>query len=100
MLTLSTVYTLPDQYNKWRVGASARVQSATEGTVIGYTNAKQNAYGVVDLMAGFSPSENTDFRLNIYNVFDKHYYKSVGYTDNANLLGAPRSFMLSGTYKF
>lgn len=100
MLTLSTVYTLPDDYNKWRVGASARVQSATKGTVNGYTNAKQNAYAVVDLMAGFSPNENTDFRLNIYNVFDKHYYKSVGYTDNANLLGAPRSFMLSGTYKF
>ena len=34
------------------------------------------------------------------NLFDKHYYKSVGYTDNANILGAPRSFMLTGTYKF
>lgn len=51
-------------------------------------------------MAAYNPNEKTEFRLNVYNVFDKYYYKSVGYTDNANILGAPRSFMLTGTYKF
>ncbi len=66
----------------------------------GYVNAKQDAFGLLDLMVAYSPTENTDFRLNVYNVFDKYYYKSVGYTDNANLIGAPRSFTVTGTYKF
>ena len=100
LLTLSTVYTLPGDLNRWRVGASGRFQSAIEGNVNGYINAKQDAYGLLDLMVAYSPTENTDFRLNVYNVFDKYYYKSVGYTDNANLIGAPRSFTVTGTYKF
>lgn len=100
MLTLSTVYTLPGELEDWRVGASARFQSAIEGNVRGYTNARQGGYGLVDLMAAYKPNERTEFKLNVYNLFDKSYYKSVGYTDNANIIGAPRSFMLTGTYKF
>jgi outer membrane receptor for ferric coprogen and ferric-rhodotorulic acid len=100
LLTLSTVYTLPGDLNGWRVGASGRFQSAIEGNVNGYVNAKQDAFGLLDLMVAYSPTENTDFRLNVYNVFDKYYYKGVGYTDNANLIGAPRSFTVTGTYKF
>ncbi len=82
------------------MGASGRFQSAIEGNVNGYVNAKQDAFGLLDLMVAYSPTENTDFRLNVYNVFDKYYYKGVGYTDNANLIGAPRSFTVTGTYKF
>lgn len=100
MVTLSTVYTLPGELENWRVGASARFQSKIEGNVRGYTNAQQGAYGLVDLMATYKPNERTEFKLNVYNLFDKSYYKSVGYTDNANILGAPRSFMLTGTYRF
>lgn len=100
ILTLSTIYTLPGEWENWRVGASTRIQSKIEGDVAGVTTTKQGGFGTVDLMAAYSPNEKTEFRLNVYNVFDKYYYKSVGYTDNANILGAPRSFMLTGSYKF
>lgn len=99
-LTLSTIYTLSGEWENWRIGASARAQSKIEGDVAGVTTTKQGGFGTVDLMAAYNPNEKTEFRLNVYNVFDKYYYKSVGYTDNANILGAPRSFMLTGTYKF
>lgn len=100
ILTLSTIYTLPGELEDWRIGASARIQSKIEGDVAGVTTTKQGGFGTLDLMAAYNPNERTEFRFNVYNVFDRYYYKSVGYTDNANILGAPRSFMLTGTYKF
>lgn len=100
LLTLSTVYRFPGDLENWRIGASVRLQSGIEGDVAGVTNAKQDAYGTLDLMAAYSPNEKTEIKLNVFNVLDQNYYSSVGYTDNANILGAPRSFKLSVTSKF
>lgn len=100
LVTLSTVYTFDGQLEGWRLGVSARIQSKTENTLSGYPTVHQAGYGVVNLMAGYSPNENLDFQFNVYNVFDKHYFRSINYPDSANLIGEPRSFLLTAKYKF
>ncbi|MDH4990669.1 TonB-dependent siderophore receptor [Aquamicrobium lusatiense] len=100
LLTLSTLYTFSGQFEGWRVGASARFQSETENTRSGYATVRQPGYGVVNLVAGYSPNENLDFQLNVNNVFDKYYYRAVGSPIGGNILGEPRSFVLTAKYKF
>ncbi|THF66640.1 TonB-dependent siderophore receptor [Pseudothauera nasutitermitis] len=100
LLTLSTLYKLPGRFKDWRVGASVRIQSATKRTITGYATVRQSGYGIVNLMAGYSPAKNLDFQLNIHNVFDKEYYRAIGYPDNANLFGEPRNFVLTAKYSF
>lgn len=100
ILTLSTVYKLPGVLADWRVGASARFQSAVYNQVSGYAAVRQGGYGIVNAMIGYSPNPQLDVRLNLNNLFDRYYYRAVGYPDNANLLGEPRSFMLTAQYKF
>ncbi|ENO90479.1 TonB-dependent siderophore receptor [Thauera linaloolentis 47Lol = DSM 12138] len=100
LLTLSTLYKLPGRFQNWRIGASARIQSKTKRTIAGYATVRQSGYGIVNLMAGYSPTKNLDFQLNINNVFDKEYYRSVGYPDNASLFGEPRNFVLTAKYSF
>jgi outer membrane receptor for ferric coprogen and ferric-rhodotorulic acid len=51
-------------------------------------------------MIGYSPNSHLDLRLNVNNLFDKYYYRTVSYPRNGNLLGEPRSFMLTAQYKF
>lgn len=100
LATLSTAYSFDGQLEGWRLGASARIQSKIEGTISGYPTVHQAGYGIVNLMAGYSPNENLDFQFNVYNAFDKHYYRAVNYPDSANLIGEPRSFLLTAKYKF
>lgn len=100
LLTLSTQYKLPGRLQDWRVGASARIQSKTKSTITGYATVRQSGYGIVNLMAGYSPTRNLDFQFNINNVFNKEYYRAIGYPDNGNLFGEPRSFMLTAEYRF
>lgn len=100
IVTFSTMYQLPYGLEKWKIGASSRLQSKTAGTVLGVVNAKQGGYGLLDLTAIYAPNPQTELRANFYNIFDRYYYKSVGYSDNANILGDGRNFMLSASYKF
>ncbi|WP_086060660.1 TonB-dependent siderophore receptor [Alcaligenes faecalis] len=101
LLTLSTVYQLPGALANWRVGASARFQSAVHSSIAGEGPAvRQGAYGIVNTMIGYSPNSHLDLRLNVNNLFDKYYYRTVSYPRNGNLLGEPRSFMLTAQYKF
>jgi outer-membrane receptor for ferric coprogen and ferric-rhodotorulic acid len=42
--------------------------------------------------------EHLEVRLNINNLFDKHYYRSIGWTTGGNVFGAPRNVMLTAKY--
>jgi outer membrane receptor for ferric coprogen and ferric-rhodotorulic acid len=86
---LATVYNLPGQLNQWRVGGDVISQSSTESPE-GY---QQEDYSLVGLMVGYKVNENIDTRININNLFDKHYYSGIDF-GNLNY-GAPRNAMFS-----
>ena len=57
------------------------------------------SYWVVDAMASYKFNDNLSATLNIRNLLDNKYYTFYGwYTGYA--WGAPRSVLLSMTYKF
>ncbi|MBB1517646.1 TonB-dependent siderophore receptor [Aquipseudomonas guryensis] len=86
---LATVYNLPGELHQWRVGGDVISQSSTESPE-GY---EQEDYSLVGLMVGYKVNENIDTRVNINNLFDKHYYSGIDF-GNLNY-GAPRNAMFS-----
>lgn len=96
---LSTSYRLPGDLQHWRVGGSVQVQSRmyTEGT--GYRIA-QGGYAVVGLNASYAINPRTELRINLNNVFDRHYYQNVGWLTGGNVFGTPRNVLLTAHYRF
>jgi outer membrane receptor for ferric coprogen and ferric-rhodotorulic acid len=86
---VATTYNLPGELNKWRVGGDVLGQSSTKSA----QGLEQDTYSVVGLMLGYKVSENIDTRVNINNLFDKHYYNGIAF-NNLNY-GAPRNAMFS-----
>ncbi|VUZ25028.1 Ferric-pseudobactin BN7/BN8 receptor [uncultured Comamonas sp.] len=98
-LKLSTSYRMSGDLQRWRVGGSVQVQSRmyTEGT--GYRIA-QGGYAVVGLNASYAINPQTELRINVNNVFDRHYYQNVGWLTGGNVFGAPRNVLLTAHYRF
>ncbi|WP_312481554.1 TonB-dependent siderophore receptor [Stutzerimonas nitrititolerans] len=101
LFKMSTSYTLPGQFNQWRVGASLYHQNRIYNKNTTYM-IEQDGYTLVDFMLGFKPTERIDARLNLNNAFDKKYYNSLSssVTVPSNVYGDPRNLMLSVKYKF
>lgn len=76
-----------------RVGAAVRWQSDVAKT----GGAWQDAYVLADAFAAYALTDKTTLRLNINNLFDKKYLRTVQY---GAIYGAPRSTLLSLDYKF
>jgi len=76
-----------------QIGSALRWQSdvAKEG------GARQDAYLLADAFAAYALTDKATLRLNIYNVFDKKYLRTVQY---GAIYGAPRSALLSLDYRF
>jgi outer membrane receptor for ferric coprogen and ferric-rhodotorulic acid len=89
LFKLATVYNLPGELQKFRVGADVVSQSATQSE----QGLEQETYAIVGLMAGYKVSEHIDTRVNINNLFDKEYYSGIAF-NNLNY-GAPRNAMFS-----
>lgn len=75
-----------------RVGAAVRWQS----DVSKRGGARQDAYLLADAFAAYALSDKATLRLNINNLFDKKYLRTVQY---GAIYGAPRSVLLSFDYK-
>jgi outer membrane receptor for ferric coprogen and ferric-rhodotorulic acid len=102
---LSTTYKLPG--GQWRVGGNIRWQNDVyyHRNMGSYDyNTKQNAFTIVDVMAGYKYDQHLDIQLNINNLFDKVYYERINaqpVTWGANTIyGEPRNFVLTARYKF
>ena len=87
---LATVYNLPGELHQWRVGGDVIGQNATQNTEYDF---EQEGYALVGLMVGYKVNEHIDTRVNINNLFDKHYYSGISF-GNLNY-GAPRNAMFS-----
>lgn len=92
-LKLTTSYRLSNAFSQWRIGGSLyaqdRVKSGDDARI------QQSGYAIVGLNAAYHLTPQTEFRLNVNNVFDKRYYQSVGWDGGGNVFGTPRNFMLT-----
>ncbi len=105
LFKLSTMYRLPGELQRWRVGGSVYRQGAiyNQGTTSGVPfRITQSAYAVADLVVGWQATPKLDVRLNINNVFDKKYYNALSGSVSfpSNVYGEPRNLMLSARYQF
>lgn len=58
------------------------------------------AYTVWDAMLSYPVSKHFDLRLNLYNVFDKEYVAAINKSGYRYTPGAPRSWLLSASFRF
>ena len=75
-----------------RVGSGLRWQSAVSKMV----GASQDAYVLVDAFAAYELTDKATLRLNVKNLLDKKYIRSVTY---GAIYGAPRTAALTLEYK-
>ena len=100
--SLWTSYTL----DKLTLGGGARYVSEQKRVVTTNTNlATQNmpaipAYTVVDMMAAYKVSKNTNLRLNVYNVFNEEYISTLNNGGSRMTLGAPVSAAITAEFSF
>lgn len=85
VLKLGTTYRLPGALDALTVGGAMRWQSKTEN--VGYyssapSSITQDSYAVFDLMATYEFDEKTSLKLNVSNLFDKRYYRTMGFYDS------------------
>ncbi|SIT06070.1 TonB-dependent receptor [Achromobacter sp. MFA1 R4] len=99
LLKVSTDYRLPDRWNKLRVGGSVYAQSgifnASTPDEDEEYKISQGAYTLVGLHAVYDVNKNLAVQFNVDNLFDRHYYQSVGNTNYWNYFGQPRTFRLA-----
>lgn len=95
---LSTSYRLPGELSRWRIGSNLYAQNRTKSSDA--PNIRQPGYAIVGLNGSYRFDEHTEIRLNINNLFDKHYYQGLGWNTGGNIFGTPRNFMVTAKYSF
>ncbi|ODC03055.1 hypothetical protein BFW38_05335 [Terasakiispira papahanaumokuakeensis] len=83
---------------QWVVGGSLQAQSRIyEGSAS--RTVEQSGYYVANLMAGWAPTEQLSFRVNLNNLFDREYYEALGSANSLNAYGNPRNLLLTARYE-
>lgn len=96
----SATYRLSGDYEKWTIGGAMRAQSKLYYQGSNF-RIQQPGYALVDVMAKYAFTEQTELQLNVNNLFDKQYYSSIsGLTSYGAFIGAPREFTVSLRHKF
>lgn len=103
MVKLSSTYTLPGKLDRFRLGASLYWQSRIYNQSLRGANfnnvaflVEQAPYAVADMMAAWKIDARTELQVNVNNLFDKHYYKAIGYDirwGSTEAYGDPRNVM-------
>ena len=101
LLRLATSYRFDGRLAGLKAGASMTAQSATySASWYGrppsgeMTNIPQAAYALVNAMASYAISRHASVQLNVNNLLDKKYYRTVGFYDSV-FWGEPRSVSLA-----
>lgn len=105
LFKLSTLYTLPGDLQRWRIGGDVYQQSQIRTAGGSGTSAwhnRQGSYTVAGLVAGYKASEQLDLQVNVNNLFDRTYYVSIanGGYEPYDVYGDPRNFKLTARYSF
>lgn len=77
---------------------SGEMKRGNDGAV--GTPAFTEDYWVVDAVASYAVNEHLDLRLNLYNLFDEDYVAAINKSGYRYTPGAPRSAMLSASFRF
>ncbi|WP_313172066.1 TonB-dependent siderophore receptor [Massilia oculi] len=78
----------------WSVGGGVNAQSLTYKTS-GALRLEQRGYAVWSGRVGYRINRNLLAALNFNNIFDKHYYRTLGSTSGSNWYGEPRNVTAS-----
>jgi outer membrane receptor for ferric coprogen and ferric-rhodotorulic acid len=101
--TFYTTYKLDGSLDGLTIGGGARWMDKTwaivTNPIYGRVVFTAPSYWVLDAMASYKFNDNLSATLNIRNLFDNKYYTFYDYY-NGYTWGAPRSVLLSMTYKF
>lgn len=101
LVRISTNYRLTGKLNKLSVGTGMSWQSDTNNEYWGSTagEIRQNGYFLFDVNAQYRITENLSASVTVKNLFDKTYYRNVGFYDGV-YFGEPRNIQFSLRYKF
>lgn len=112
---LWTTWQLPDAASQWKIGGGATLQSTqyVKGTAASLNtqtglyngpsipfNYSQSGYAVWNAMVEYRIDPKWSMTLNLNNLFDKTYYRTVGSSASGNYYGEPRNVMLTLRGKF
>lgn len=99
---LSTQYKLPGALNQFTLGGRVNWQSDIYYDQVNLSGAtvrnQQDSYAIVDLSVTYRPTEQLSVQLEVNNVFDKSYYRSIAqsYISPATeLFGEPRNVLVT-----
>jgi outer membrane receptor for ferric coprogen and ferric-rhodotorulic acid len=84
-LKIGATYTLPGQWQKLTVGATARWQSETKNVAYYLASGqsiKQGNYAIFDAMARYKLDDKTSLNMNVYNIADERYFRTMGFYDS------------------
>ncbi|MFF7706666.1 TonB-dependent siderophore receptor [Pseudomonas sp. NPDC007930] len=97
-------YQLPGAWQALKVGGGATLQSASyvEGSTTEQAtySFSQAGYSLWNAFAHYDLDDHWGLALNIENLFDKHYYSTIGYSNYANFYGEPRRYVFSLSGRF
>ncbi len=92
MLRVWTTYKLPGAWNRLTLGGGVNAETASyDGGSIRVNNPGRAVWSAY---ARYQLDKHWTASLNVYNLFDKTYYTSVG-SNNGNFYGEPRNVMLT-----
>lgn len=94
IVRLWTAYRLPGAASKWTIGGGVNFQSETYKTQ-GTLRFEQASYAVWSARVNYQITRNVSAALNVTNIFDKHYYRTLGGTTVGNWYGEPLNVMAS-----
>ncbi|MGC3987620.1 MAG: TonB-dependent siderophore receptor [Pseudorhodoferax sp.] len=107
MVKLWTTYELPGELSAWKLGGGVNFQSrqANQGmdwvydAATGWDQAafaiRQGGYAVFNASVQYRIARDWTLALNARNLFDKHYYQTLGTPRGGNWYGEPRSVALT-----
>lgn len=96
LLKLMTTHRLPGPLQRWTVGGSLQLKSAISSP----WGVHQGGHALAGLHASYAVSRQLDISLNVNNLFDRHYYGSIGADNGPNFFGDPRNLLLTARYRF
>lgn len=104
LFKLWTSYRLPGQLHRWTIAGGVQTQSQTykEGTTPTFAwvqrvpyRIHRPGYTIFNAAVSYQINKQWHAQLNVNNVFDKTYYKSVNEPSQSNWYGTPRNFLLT-----
>ncbi|MDR0278105.1 MAG: TonB-dependent siderophore receptor [Paucimonas sp.] len=94
LLRLSTMYTLPGEWNQVSMGLGVSSQSRIDNEING-VDVNLGGRTLWDARVGYQIDKHWNLAVNGENLFDRRYYAAGTALDRGNIFGAPRSYMLT-----